>query len=90
MRDLWDSEELKIDSDYSSSLKAMVEKICKEKNDLFQRCFEEVKEDLAKARSDNPNSGDYFQRMYLYLAQELPKVLKKLPTPYDDPILWQV
>ena len=28
VRDLWDSEELKIDSGYSSSLKATVKKIC--------------------------------------------------------------
>ena len=74
----------------SSSSKATVEKICKEKNDLFQQCFKEVKEVLAKARSDNPDSSDDIQRTYLHLAQELPKVLKKLPTSYVDPILWQV
>ena len=88
LRDLWDSEEFKINSDISSSLKATVDKICREGNELFEQCFEEVKEGLEKARANN--SGVFFQVMYMYLAQELPRVLEKLPSPYNDPILWQV
>ena len=78
---------LKIDSAISSSLKATVEKICRESNEMFVQCFEEVKEGLEKAKL---NHSGAFRGMYLYLAQELPKILEKLPSPYNDPILWQV
>ena len=88
LRDLWDSEEFKINSDVSSSLKTTLDKICSEGNEMFVRYFEEVKLSVEKAKSNN--SGAFFQFMYMYLAQELPTVLEKLPSPYNDPILWQV
>ena len=51
--DLWDSEELKIESEYSSSLKATVEKICSERSEIFEQCFEEVKEGIERVRAIN-------------------------------------
>ena len=64
LRDLWDSEEFKINSDISSSLKATVDKICREGNEMFEQCFEEVKEGLEKARTNN--LGAFFPS-YVYI-----------------------
>ena len=50
----------------------------KKRNEMFEQCFEDVKEGLEKARSND--SGAFFLGMYLYLAQELPKILEKLST----------
>ena len=80
VRDLWDAEELKIKSNYSSSLKATIEKLCSERSEIFEKYFQEVKEGVART---------HFQSMFLYLAQELPDILK-MPNHYSDPIQWQV
>ena len=90
VRDLWDSEELKIESEYISSLKATVEKICSERSEIFEQCFEEVKEGIERVRAINSvesKEQPYFRGMYLYLAQELLGALEKLPKWYNDPIL---
>ena len=89
LRDLLDSEELKISSSYSSSLKATIEKIVNERSEVFERCFLEVKEAVEKVRTCGKEQP-YFRGMFLYLAQELPKILQKLPKDYNDPIVWQV
>ena len=79
VRDLWDAEELKINSSYNSSLKATTEKLCSERCETFEKYFEEVREGAARVRA-NCNARKeqpYFQSMFLYLAEELPDILKK-------------
>ena len=87
--DLWDSEELKIKSNYSSTLKATAERICNERSKVFEKCFEEVKTGIERQLRENKERPD-FQSMYLYLVEVLPAILKKFPNHYNDPILWQV
>ena len=92
LRDLWDAEELKIKSVYSSSLKATVERLCSERCEVFEKHFQAVKEGVARIRANSDASEEqpHFRSMFLYLAQELPDILKKMPNHYSDPILWQV
>ena len=85
VRDLWEAEELKINSSYSSSLKATTEKLSSERCETFEKYFEEVRANC-NARKEQP----YFRSMFPYLAEELPDILKKIPSHYSDPILWQV
>ena len=73
LRDIFDSEELKIESEYSRSIKTTIQEICEEGNDEFEECFLKVKEDVVKAK-DSYKEEDCFGEMYLYLAEELPKV----------------
>ena len=83
-------EELKIKSNYSSSLKATIEKLRSKRCKIFEKYFQEVKEGVARIRANSNASKEqpHFQSMFLYLAQELPDILK---THYSDPpILWQV
>ena len=79
MHDLWDAEELKINSSYSSSLKTTIEKLCSKKCETFQKCFEEVREGVARVRANcnTRKEQPYFRSMFLYLAEELPDILKK-------------
>ena len=51
--DLWDSEKLKIKSNYSSTLKATVERICNERSEVFEKCFEEVKMGIERQLREN-------------------------------------
>ena len=95
VRDLCDAEELKIKSSYSSSVKGTIEKLCSgEWCDIFEKCFQEVKQGVARigVKSSASKEQPHFQSMFLYLAQELPDVLKRMDMPkdYSDPILWQV
>ena len=91
VRDLRDAEELKINSSYSSLLKTTIEK-CSERCETFEKYFEEVRDHVARVRA-NCNvrkEQPYFRSMFLYLAEELPDILKKTPSHDSDLILWQV
>ena len=93
VRDLWDAEELKINSSYSSSLKTTIEKLCSERCETFEKYFEEVREGVARVRANCSARKEqpYFRSIFLYLAEELPDILKnEMPSHYSDPILWQV
>ena len=92
VRDLWEAEELKINSSYSSSLKATTEKLCSERCETFEKYFEEVREGVTRVRADcnARKEQPYFRSMFPYLTEELPDILKKMPSHYSDLILWQV
>ena len=92
IRDLWEAEELKIKSKYSLLLKNTIERLCSQRCEIIEEYFQIVKGGVKKIRknsSEGEESPD-FQSMFLYLAQDLPDMLKKMPSEYSDPILWQV
>ena len=95
LRDICDSEELKIDSKYSHKIKETLQKLCLDGDQRFEKCYERVRKELEgviTASKDKNKEQPYFRGMFLYLAEKLPKVLKEfeLPKDYDDPIIWQV
>ena len=75
--DIFDSEELKIESEYSRSIKKTIQEICEERNDKFEECFLKIKEDVVKAKDSNKEEHCY-GKMYLHLAEELSKAIGKL------------
>ena len=48
-----------------------MEKICRERNEIFEQCFEEVKEGVEKARYND--SGVFFPRNVLVLGPRAAK-----------------
>ena len=94
IRDLWDAEECKIKSKHSALLKNTIERLCSERCEIFEQYFQIVKEGVEKIRRNSSTEEEQlqpdFQKMFLYLAQDLPDILKKILNEYSDPILWQV
>ena len=89
LRDIYLSEELKIDSLYSIRLKGTIERLCTAADDKFDKCFMKVCTDLAITK-DSKKKQPCFSKMYLYLTENMHKALEELPQEYRDPILWQV
>jgi len=70
LRDLWDSEELNIDSSYGQALKSKVERLCRDGDAVFERFFLKVQEvdkvvKSNKAKKEQP----YFKAMSLPTIQ---------------------
>ena len=76
LHDILDSEELKIESEYSKRIKETIEEICVSGNDKFEECFVEVQGAIGHTVDVNK---PLFRQMYLYLAEDLPKVVSELP-----------
>ena len=90
LRDIYLSEELKIDSQYSMRLKGTIERLCTAADDKFDKCFMKVCTDLIAITKDSKKKQPCFSKMYLYLTENMHKALEELPQEYRDPILWQV
>ena len=95
LRDICDSEELKIDSKNSKKIKETLQQLCLDGDGRFEKCYERVRNELEgviTASKQKNKEQPYFREMFLYLAEKLPKTLKEfeLPSDYNDPIIWQV
>ena len=90
LRDIYESEELKIDSVRSKTLKQTVDTLCVTENDSFRAMFVRIMEDMGQ-RKDLKGSP---HNIFVYIAERLPVLLKDLgkvvPGSITDPILWQV
>ena len=95
MRDIYDSEELKIDSLYAKTIQTTIEELysTSQLDKQFEQQYSEVLEATRriteKARTDK-REDPFFREMFLYLVEELPSTVAKLPCNQKDPILWQV
>ena len=88
LRDIFHSEELKIDSQYSKRLKDTIEKLCiNEENDKFNKCFVKVCKDIKEITKDSKKKEPCFSKMYLYMTEKLSKTIEELPREQRDPIL---
>ena len=95
LRDIFDSEEMKIDSEYTEKLKRTVQRICEDGDGEFEKCYEQVRkevEEVVATSKVNKKEQPYFRGMFLYIAEKLPKVIEDLLTTEQtrDPIIWQV
>ena len=82
LRDIFDSEEFKIEPKYSEKLKKTIQRICEDGDEEFEKCYErvrkEVEELVATSRVNKKEQPYYFRDMFLYMTEKLPKVLEDL------------
>jgi len=90
LRDVFESEELKIHSDYSATIRQTIEEICTGSSSKFEECFLRVKEGVCVIKGESNAKEPCFRKMYLFLVEKLPELIKSLPERLNDPILWQV
>ena len=90
LRDVFESEELRIQSNYSTAIKQAIEEVCTGCSRKFEECFLRVKEGLSAAKGKSNTNEPCFRKMYLFLAEKLPALIQKLPERLNDPILWKV
>ena len=103
LRDIFYSEELRIDSQFAANLKEKLDELCRgqvpeEQSSTFQCCYTAVKLDVKAKKNAIRMRGAgreiSYKDIYLYQAEEVPKLLAKFPSQLTDslrePILWQV
>ena len=95
LRDIYDSEELKIDSNRCKAIAKTIEMLCTTENSAFNDMYGEVASDIEKKKSEpTTKKKKQPQALYLYQVERLPVLLKKLGKEergsINDSILWQV
>ena len=80
LRDIFDSEEFKIESKYFEKLKKTIQHICEDGDKEFEKRYERVRKEVELVATSRVNKKEqpYFREMFLYMAEELPKVLEDL------------
>jgi len=101
LRDVYYSEELKIDSQFAEKLKMKLDELCsgkipEEESTAFQHCFSVVEANIKSKKNDIRRGGREisYKDVYLYQAEQVPDLIAKFPPLLTDslrePILWQV
>ena len=87
LRDIFESEELKIDSMRCNALKKTIDVLCVTENNSFKAMFLKISKDV-----ESTNLKGSPGKVFIYLAEKLPVLLKDLgeviPGSITDPILW--
>ena len=68
LHDVFESEELKIQSDYSARIKQTVEEICTGTSNEFEECFLRVKKGVCAIKSESNVKEPCFRKMYLFFS----------------------
>ena len=94
LRDVYDSEELKIDSQRSKSIAKVIDQLCVSENTAFSDLFSLVSKEVEQKRKEPAAIRNSFQACYMYQAERLPVVLQQLGKEQqgsmNDSLLWQV
>lgn len=98
LRDLYDSEEMKIESERCRALKSTIETLCTGENKAFYSVFKKVKKEIDLKRKESDAKRNLFQVCYMYQIERLPVLLQQLGKEHEDTgdggindcILWQV
>jgi len=98
LRDLYDSEELRIKSNRSKVTRTLLDELCTARLDdpilcLFDKCYTIVETDIERLKKEAASTKEekpYFKRMFHYQAKSLPTVIQVLPDKLKDPVMWQV
>ena len=96
LRDIYDSEDLKIKGERSERIKNTIHRLCTETietKDLesFIASFNEVERNVQGIKDAcKQTKQDLFQGLFQYQANCLSLSTQCLPTDLKDPILWQV
>ena len=98
LRDIYDSEEMKIESERCKVLKSTIDSLCTEENVAFYSVFKTIREEIDLERKKSSAKRNLFQACYMYQAERLPVLLQQLAKEHEDArdgsindcILWQV
>ena len=76
LRDIYDSEEMKIDSTYTRTIRSTIEELCstsqrdKQFEQQYLTVLEATERIIKKAKTDKKEEP-FFREMFLYLAEDL-------------------
>jgi len=84
LRDIYDSEELKIESERCRALKGTIETLCTKENHTFIEVFEIWKEIDMKTKKIRLPSENLFQASYMFQVERLPVLLGQLGKEHQD------
>ena len=76
LRDIFDSEEMKIDSEYTEKLKRTVQRICEDGDGEFEKCYEQVRkevEEVVATSKVNKRSSHTSGACFCTLLRNYPK-----------------
>ena len=95
LRDIYDSEDMKIQSDRCKKILVTIEGLCSTENADFCATYKEVCKEIQKKRRETLTAKqNLFQAAYFFQVERLPAVLQRLGTEEEgsknDIILWQV
>jgi len=94
LRDIYYSEDLKIQSNRCKKISATIEDLCTRENGDFCAVYKIVSEEIKEKRKKVTAKQKLFQAAYLYQVEKLPAALQRLGNEEEgsmsDIILWQV
>ena len=97
LRDIYGSEELKIQSNRCKLLKETIDALCAGPNDIaFSKTFDKLRKDIVDEKKKKKEQGmsKGCRVLYLYQVERLPHILSRLGVEKagssNDCILWQV
>ena len=99
LRDIYYSEDLKIDSPFANNMKAKLNEICSagaDHNTVFWQCFSLVEASVREKKHVLKGGGREisYKDIFLYQAEQTPKLLAKFPPQLtgslQETVLWQV
>ena len=91
LRDVYDSEEVKIDSQRSKNIAKVIDQLCVSENCFFIETFSIVSKEVEKKKKEPAAICNSIQACYMYQVERLPVVLgKEQQGSMNDSLLWQV
>lgn len=88
LRDIFESEELKIDSVRSKTMKETINELCVKENEEFRVIFVRISEDIEERKKSKGSPQNVFS--YVAESELLTNLGEVVPGSITDPILWQV
>lgn len=94
LRDVYNSEELKIESKRCKAISNTIDALCRVNNTDFSALYEVVRKEIYQRKKELSAKHKSCQAAYMYQAERLPVVLQQLGKEEEgsmnDSILWQV
>lgn len=82
LRDIYELEELRIESEYSRKLKEIINQLCITCHEKFEECFIIIKSDIERIKNEAKSKRKeppFARDLFLYMNSSLPSVIKHLP-----------
>ena len=94
LRDIYDSEELKIESERCRALKHTIDELCTRQNTAFLAVFQKLEKEI-DVKKKSVGNGNLYRACYMYQVERLPVLVGQLGKEHqegsmNDCVLWQV